>query len=136
MSLNWTLLPVNAYSRTSASTMRWLISAPTTPTVLPLSPGTLSIDDPDCTRISATPCVMSRTVRTSDKSGMSSRTTARSTLPAAISLAASSAEPVSITFKRILEPVVASPLAMADMRRTTSSSGEPTATVRVSGRVT
>jgi hypothetical protein len=103
---------------------------------LAFEPGTLSIEDPDGTRISATPCVMSRTVRTSDKSGMSSRTTARSTLPAAISLAASSAEPVSITFKRILEPVVASPLAMADMRRTTSSSGEPTATVRVSGRVT
>src|SRR5450755_1650366 len=133
MFLKTTLARARSYSLVNTSTILEFASPPTTPTVWPFSLSMLSMDEPGGATMSTVAWVRTTTAWACDKSPTSPRTTARSTLPAANSLAASSAVPVSITLRRTDAPVDTSWLAMADIALAPSPSIEPTARVSVTG---
>src|SRR5579863_665636 len=95
----------------------------------------LSIDEPGGAIRRTVTWVRTTIAWACDRSPTSPRTTARSTLPAAKTFAASRAVPVSMTLYRTEAPSDASWLATVDIALAASPSIEPTASVSVTGRV-
>jgi hypothetical protein len=96
---------------------------------------TRSTEDPGGAISIATMWLTTTTARACDKSPTSPRTTARSALPEENISAAASAVPESMTVNRTGALIATRRLAIVDIAFLASPSIEPTATVKVTGRV-